>query len=175
MMNFSKAPGRAVALAIAACGLAGCANMRDVLQSAPPGPVARQCDATVEQPTTYRDVFTDDRATRLTVSNEGGWCGTYVQLMRDIQLTDWTTGALTEPPAHGSVRLRRGPTVVHVEYQPQPGYVGADSFTVRLQPGFSSRVTTVQVVPAAGARGVPSPEIGVTSTTMSTERRFPDR
>jgi hypothetical protein len=159
---------RAVVLAMAAFGLWGCASQRDVLQAAPPGPVAQQCVANIADQGSLRDVFTDTRATRLVVSNEGGWCGTYVQLERSgYQPQNWVTGAVSEPPAHGAVRLRKTESEVHVEYRSDPGYVGPDAFAVQLQPGFSVRPTNVQVVAAGSAAGVPHPEVGVVASVTS--------
>jgi hypothetical protein len=162
MMNMS----RAAVLAMAALGLWGCASQRDVLQAAPPGPVAQQCDASIEGQGSVRDVFTDTRATRLVVSNEGGWCGTYAQAQDGYLPENWISGAVIEPPAHGAVRLRKTENQAHIEYRPDPGYVGPDAFAVQLQPGFSVRPTSVQVAAAGSAAGVSHPEVGVVASVM---------
>jgi hypothetical protein len=98
------------------------------------------------------------------VSNEGGWCGTYVRLLEDETLEAWTEGTIDEPPAHGTVRLRSDSAEVHIEYRPNPNYVGSDTFAVRLQPGLSIRRTEVEVIAAPDGGGPRQAEAGVTSS-----------
>lgn len=179
MMNRSEAAAWALAAGLT-FGLAGCASQRNVLQAGPAGPAgpdARQCDARIENQAPLVDVFRDDRATTLTVSNDGGWCGTYIRLMQVTWVVDWREGAIYQPPMHGTVRLRTTGgvgSVMHVEYRANPSYVGADAFAVQLEPGFSIRRTTVQAV-AGGAAGGPRTEVGITSSLGDDFRRSPER
>lgn len=168
-MNRSKAAALIAAIG-STVALGGCASQRDVLQKASAGPDAPQCDARIENQAALIDVFRDDRATTLAASNDG-WCGTYIRLIRVTWPVDWTAGALYEPPAHGTVRLRDDGSVVHVEYRANPGYVGPDAFAVRLQPGFAIRRTTVQAVAATGGAGRPRAEVGITSSQSEELRR----
>lgn len=169
-MGNSKAAALMLATAAAAVGLGGCASQRDVLQAAQAGPDARQCDARIENQSAVIDVFRDERATTLTTGNDGGWCGTYIRLIQITWPVDWKAGAVYEPPTHGTVRLRAGGSVLHVEYRANPGYVGPDAFAVQLQPGYSIRHTSVQAA-AAGAGGGPRTEVGITSSLGEDARR----
>lgn len=168
-MNRSKAAALVATIGLT-FALGGCASQRDVLQKAPAGPDATQCDARIENQAALIDVFRDDRATTLTASGDG-WCGTYIRLIQVTWPVDWMAGMLYEPPMHGTVRLRDDGSVVHVEYRANPGYVGADAFAVRLQPGFSIRRTTVQAVAATGGAGRPRAEVGITSSQSEELRR----
>jgi hypothetical protein len=159
-------------LLAAGLALSGCAAQQNVLQAAPAGPAARQCEARIENPGQRVDVFGDQRLTRMRVSNEGGWCGTYVRLFADESQEAWTEGTIDEPPEHGSVRLRSDSAEVHIEYRPNPNYVGADSFAVRLQPGLSIRRTEVEVTAARDGGGPRQAEAGVISSVNWSEPTF---
>ena len=134
--------------------------MRDVIVAAPAGQPARRCDMRVDNPTALIDAFSDARAASMTVSDDGGWCGYAIRLMQDVTSPQsWRQGMIVTAPQHGRLRLRRdadGPIpseyqLLHVEYAPTPGYIGADMFAFRLQPGMTIRTVTVQAGPAPAA------------------------
>jgi hypothetical protein len=76
------------------------------------------------------------------VSDEGGWCGEILNrggVAYDSYL-------LVTRPSHGRVFAHHVGTNTRIDYTPDPGYVGTDSFAVRLIPGNAIYQETVTVV-----------------------------
>ena len=65
-------------------------------------------------------------AAQMQVSNEGGWCGISVGLSPSY--------AMVARPSHGTVFAHEVGPNTRIDYTPDTGYVGTDSFTVRLIP-----------------------------------------
>jgi hypothetical protein len=65
------------------------------------------------------------------LGNDGGWCG--VTLQRGDAPFD--AGLLTTRPAHGSVLVHQVGDFTRIDYRPDRGFTGADTFTVKLLPG----------------------------------------
>ncbi len=89
--------------------------------------------------------------TDMTVGNVGGAC-TFTVLNPDLQVVI-NAGLVTGPASHGraSVGLAYGNRQAVVSYAPQPGYIGADRFSVTLEPnaiGITVDVTVQQGAPA---------------------------
>ncbi len=87
---------------------------------------ARICVAPAAAPADGQSI-----AAQMQVSNEGGWCGinatrggspfeSYLQVAR---------------PTHGTVFAHRVGTKTRIDYTPDAGFAGTDSFAVRLLPG----------------------------------------
>ena len=65
------------------------------------------------------------------VSDEGGWCG--ITLNRSG--TAYDTYFMVARPNHGRVYAHHVGSYTRVDYTPDAGYAGRDSFAVRLIPG----------------------------------------
>lgn len=72
-----------------------------------------------------------DTTATMTVGNDGGWCA--------ITVADgghpYAAELLTARPAHGRVFYHPVGDATQIDYTPNRGYAGDDSFTVRLLPG----------------------------------------
>jgi hypothetical protein len=79
----------------------------------------------------------------LQVSNDGGWCG--ITVAQDDKPYD--AGLLTQAPEHGAVYIHPVGDATRIDYTPDLGFSGADSFVVRLLPGSPVLRITVTVAP----------------------------
>ena len=64
--------------------------------------------------------------------NAGGWCGLPVHQSGP---KPYTAGLLTARPAHGSVLIHQVGDDTRIDYTPDFGFTGSDSFAVKLIPG----------------------------------------
>ena len=78
------------------------------------------------------------------VSNEGGWCARGLTFNQGYAFSG---GNVIHQPEHGEARVRHLASRSLIEYRPQPGYVGSDSFSVTLTPGNSTYLVSVTVQP----------------------------
>jgi hypothetical protein len=87
----------------------------------------------------------------MTLSNEGGYCAATLTAESG---KPFDAPLLHTPPAHGSARVVKYNGHTSVEYTPVAGFIGTDSFEVRLivkgKPGY-----TTLVVSAAAVAGKP--------------------
>jgi hypothetical protein len=121
-------------LALAGTGafLAGCANQA---ANTPPARIyavdvtgqAKVCDVPTIDPIAGR---TTQAAVK--VGNDGGWCGLPVHLSGPAPFKSFL---LTARPAHGTVFIHTVGDVTRIDYTPDRGYTGSDSFSVQLIPG----------------------------------------
>jgi hypothetical protein len=77
---------------------------------------------------------------QMQVSNEGGWCGETLS----HNGVAYDSYLLVTRPSHGRVFAHRVGNNTRIDYTPDTGYVGSDSFAVRLIPGngvFQAAVT----------------------------------
>ena len=65
------------------------------------------------------------------VGNDGGWCAISVQL----EGRPYAAGLLTRPPVHGSVFIHPVGGNTRIDYTPDLGFSGHDTFVVQLIPG----------------------------------------
>lgn len=102
--------------------------------------------------------LTDGQQTEIamTVGNDGGWCGASVSKPGP---EPFDAGLLTARPANGRARVQSVGDYTRIDYIPDPGFVGTDSFTVRLLPGSTSVKlnVTVQAVAAPAATPAAAP------------------
>ena len=90
---------------------------------------------------------------RLAMSNDGGWCWfAFTEMFR--QAASVPAVSVTAPPSHGQAVIEISHGRIGVAYQPAPGFVGSDRFTVRtngpIQHNIPVQVTVGQV--AVGGR-----------------------
>ena len=146
MTEYRRIGHRSAWLAIAITGflLPGCAE-QGTSSGATGGRVfavdqtggARKCDAP-------RPDLSDGKSSdiKMTVSNEGGWCGIVAQ--RGGRPYD--SGLLTLRPDHGKLLVHRVGDITRITYTPMRGYVGPDKFAVKLIPGDAVVNVTVAAI-----------------------------
>lgn len=123
-----RTPVRALAAVLGLAALqAACAQQ----QTAAPGPRVYAVD--VQGRSALCDVpqgvtLAADRPTEaaLTMDHDGGWCG--------IVTNRRGPGLVTSKPAHGRLHVRKVGATTRVDYIPDRGFVGTDSFAVKLLP-----------------------------------------
>jgi hypothetical protein len=87
---------------------------------------ARSCDATKPQIT---DGGTAEA--QIKMGNDGGWCA--ITVARGGKPFD--SSLVTARPTHGKVLVHKVGDTTRIDYTPDRGYTGTDSFGVRLIPG----------------------------------------
>jgi hypothetical protein len=84
-----------------------------------------------------------EAAASMQVGNDGGWCGISVA----VDGKPYDTGLLTQPPEHGAVYIHPVGENTRIDYTPELGFSGADSFVARLLPGDPMLRVNVTVAP----------------------------
>ena len=84
-----------------------------------------------------------ETAASMTVGNDGGWCAISV----DNGGHPYAAGLLSGRPQHGRVFIHSVGDATRIDYTPERGYAGADTFSVRLLPGDAVIRTNVTVQP----------------------------
>lgn len=106
----------------------------------------------------------------MTVRNDGGWCG--VRVSRPGP-EPFDAGLLTSRPSRGRVHVHSVGDWTRIDYTPDPGFSGADSFVVRLLPGSTSVKVNVTVEPGAAAAtpAAVTPRVTAPPATSTTPAR----
>jgi len=86
--------------------------------------------------------------TTIKVGNDGGWCGLPV---RQSGGKAFDVGLLSARPAHGSVMIHEVGDETRIDYTPDRGFTGSDSFAVSLVPGGAVIHIEVTVTPPGPA------------------------
>jgi hypothetical protein len=111
--------------------LQGCARKPTIVEAAPPAPdlygrvPARACEVT---PIVLRDG--GESSTTMTVTNDGGYCAA---ALADGAGHPFEVGLVTAPPVHGKPLIHTVGGKTDIDYIPTRGFVGSDSFIVRLR------------------------------------------
>lgn len=91
---------------------------------------------------------TTDAAIKL--ANDGGWCGIVVH---QDGPKPYDVGLLTARAEHGSVTIHSVGDDTRIDYTPDHGFAGNDSYTVKLLPGDESiKVSAAVSMPVAKAQ-----------------------
>ena len=128
------------ALALTALLVQGCEQPRQVsttrLYAIDQAGGAKICNAPKAQPA-------DGQVTELPMSltNDGGWCGLLVSKAG----RPYSAGLLTARPKDGKVYVHTVGDEMRIDYTPNPGFAGNDSFLVKLVPGDGSVRVNVAV------------------------------
>ncbi|HVC63371.1 MAG TPA: Ig-like domain-containing protein [Acetobacteraceae bacterium] len=77
------------------------------------------------------------------VGNDGGWCG--IAVARNAR--PYAVGLLEQPPTHGKVYIHPVGDDTRIDYTPDLGFSGSDSFVVKLLPGEPEVRVSVTVTP----------------------------
>jgi hypothetical protein len=144
-----------MAAAVGLLGLQACAPKQEV---AAPGPRIYAVDVQgrsqlCEVP--QRVTLAADRVVEatMTVDNDGGWCG--------IATNRAGPGLVTAKPAHGRLHVRKVGANTRVDYIPDRGFVGTDTFAVKLLPDRAELKVAAKVqgaaAPQATATATPAP------------------
>ncbi len=97
---------------------------------------AKVCSAPTAQPANGQ---TTDVA--MSMGNDGGWCG----LLVSQSGRSFSAGLLTERPKSGKIYVHVVGDNTRIDYTPDRGFAGNDSFTVKLVPGDASVRVNVAV------------------------------
>ena len=76
------------------------------------------------------------------LANDGGWCAISVH---QAGPKPFDAGLLTTRPTHGNVLIHQVGDDTRIDYTPDRGFTGSDSFAVKLIPGDASIRTAVTV------------------------------
>ncbi len=82
-----------------------------------------------------------EAAATMAVGNDGGWCGILVARNGE----PYGAGLLAIRPTHGKVYIHTVGDNTRIDYTPERGYIGPDSFTARLLPGNATLKVAVTV------------------------------
>jgi hypothetical protein len=80
------------------------------------------------------------------MDNDGGWCALRV---RQDGARPYGAGLLITRPAHGSVLVHTVGDDTRIDFTPDRGFTGTDSFTVKLVPGDANVEVAVTVTAAS--------------------------
>jgi hypothetical protein len=141
-------PLRALAVLAGLVGLQACAPQQQ--QAAAPGPRIYAVD--VQGRSALCDVpqqgvtLAAGRATEaaMTMDNDGGWCG--------IRTDRAGPGLVTAKPSNGRLNVRKVGATTRVDYIPDRGFVGTDTFAVKLLPDQAELKVTANVQGSATAQ-----------------------
>ncbi len=128
-------------IALQGCGqnAGGVAGSQQRLYAADLTGAAKSCDVPKIGPVNGQTV---NAAVR--VANDGGWCGLPVH---QDGPKPFDAGLLTGRPAHGNVLIHTVGDDTRIDYTPDRGFSGPDSFSVKLVPGNATIHISVTVVP----------------------------
>ncbi len=83
---------------------------------------------------------------KITVGNDGGWCGIPVNRPGPAP---FAAGLVTKRAQHGNVTIHTVGDVTRLDYRPDTGFSGEDSFGLRLVPDNTTLQVAVTVQPVA--------------------------
>jgi len=95
-----------------------------------------------------------DTEATLSVENDGGWCAISVVAPGNKA---YAAGLLTGQPAHGTVYVHSVGDATRVDYTPDHGFTGADTYMVKFLPGSPSLHVAVTVTPGPASVVAPPP------------------
>lgn len=148
---------RLLAVAVAVIALEGCATP----PPPPPAPVedlnvgmSNPCTFTPVQPVAGNSVNAS-----ISMANNG-WCAVRVT---EADHKPFLLGLVRQRPEHGELQIRNLGGETRLEYNPHPGFAGADTFLVALRSSNPSSAdalvnVAVQVSPGPGIAGMAPPE-----------------
>jgi hypothetical protein len=81
-------------------------------------------------------------AVEMSVGNDGGWCALKMSAPNH---SPYGAGLLTDRAAHGTVYIHTVGDDTRIDYTPEHGYAGTDTFSVTLLPGAAALTVSVTV------------------------------
>jgi hypothetical protein len=103
---------------------------------------AKSCDVPKVNP-----VAGSNSGASMKVANDGGWCGISVHQEGPMP---YEAGLLTTRPGHGTVLIHEVGDETRIDYTPDRGFTGSDSFAVKLIPGNATVRVAVTVTAPNG-------------------------
>jgi hypothetical protein len=108
-----------------------------------------------------------EAASTLSVENDGGWCAITVAAPGD---KPYAAGLLTGTPAHGIVYVHTVGDTTRVDYTPDRGFTGADTYVVKFLPGTPTLRVAVTVTPGSASVVTPPPAPAPTPAPVPTKK-----
>ena len=96
----------------------------------------------------------------MSVTNDGGWCGISVSRFAG----PYSAGLMVQRPSNGKVYVHTVGSATRVDYTPDPGFRGNDTFAVKLIPGDATMRVAVTVKPGSSAAAASSSTSSSSST-----------
>jgi hypothetical protein len=150
MMNLSLRSTLVAALAAAAL-LPGCAELAPAQYSQTrqyaidQSGFAKSCTA----PKDLKLTAGQTTPAAISVGNDGGWCAISVAQSGP---SPYAAGLLRKGAEHGTVYIHAVGDFTRIDYTPDRGYTGPDSYQVAFLPGQPTLDVTVSVTPAGVAK-----------------------
>jgi len=111
----------------------------------------------------------------MVVGNDGGWCAISVSQPGP---KPYDAGLVIERPAHGRLNVHTVGSATRIDYTPDRGYAGPDSFAVKMVPGgatLKAAVTVQPTEPAATTAAAPATPPASTPPAQPARRSAPRR
>jgi hypothetical protein len=164
----ARVPFRALVVVAGLAGLQACAPQQQQ-QAAAPGPRIYAVDvqgrsALCDVPQKVSLAAGRPTEAAMTMDNDGGWCGI---------VTDRAgPGLVVAKPANGRLNVRKVGATTRVDYIPDRGFVGTDSFAVKLLPDQAELkvAATVQGSATQQAAGAATPAAAPAPTPAPAKR-----
>ena len=147
------------ALVMATALVQGCTPTPNRVETAPPAPDlygrsrAAVCRVT---PISLKDG--GESVTTMTMVNDGGYCAI---ALSDSAGKPFEVGLVTAAPQRGKPLVHTVGAMTDIDYTPNPGFIGSDSFVVRLRTAAVDsllHVTVIVTAPGnAASAGQPAP------------------
>ena len=135
MPTYSSAPlrGAWLVLGLATAMLQGCSETAQAPAASTNRVFAADQAGGAKSCQVGKIAVTDGQATETTMkmANDGGWCAFSV----NQRGKPYATGLLPNRPEHGKVYVHQVGDHTRIDYTPFRGFVGTDSFAVKLVPG----------------------------------------
>jgi hypothetical protein len=150
MRHVADIPLLPAGLLLAGLALAGCSHP----VAGPAGPTLRVYAADLSGAAKVCDVPKvtpvpgASASAPLKMANDGGWCG--IRVHQDGP-KPFEAGLLTARPDHGTVLIHEVGDDTRIDYTPDHGFAGSDTFTVKLIPGDAMIQVGVTVAAVAAA------------------------
>ncbi|MFC3123559.1 hypothetical protein ACFOD4_00685 [Pseudoroseomonas globiformis] len=97
----------------------------------------------------------------MALTNDGGWCGLRVSRPGPAP---FDAGLLTARPSNGRVRVQAVGDWTRIDYIPDAGFAGEDSFVVRLLPGSTTVKVNAKVEGGAATAAASQPVVTPAAT-----------
>lgn len=109
-------------------------------------------DLTLTAAANTAPVITEGAAVEVTMSKNGSPTPFHLTLnATDVDATDTLSWTVVQPPAHGTAAAPGTGFSKNIQYAPNTGYTGSDSFTVQVTDGVAADTITVNVEIEAGS------------------------
>jgi hypothetical protein len=138
-----------VAFALTGVAVWAGTKVGQAVQLSKPEPADKLVRATVCVASAYHVMAGTDAT--MSVQNDGGWCWVDTYERANWRTLSAISVAVTRPPRHGRVQVRDiDNQEIRIAYQPESGFGGQDSFSIRYDSEDSEKIFVVAVSKPAG-------------------------